>query len=341
VRQVALAGDSPHARLNPNRMVGFSNRILLTVWALLTLSVGTSTLGTPSDYLQYLIWYEEINPYFSYTESRFEPGFYSLGWVFRHIFGTSFNFFIGCLAAVSLGIKFWLFKRYLHYPVIGMFLYVAIFFPIHEYTQYRVALSLAFGYLAIHLMLEKRWGWTVLLFAVSLSLHGSSLIMIALCLVGYILPGNKALLAVLGVTATLGFLFEDLREVFDQILLAINPLTVSYLENEANLSALRISSINNLLLIGVCFFCIVLGYHHRSRYHMIFLSLTLASFVPIIFLSESPIIGQRAKEVLFFAVVFLVCKSRFRMKDTPVIAFAAAQASLLLYLRVREGVLFG
>lgn len=338
--QTALVIDSTRSQVGTNRVAGLSNLTLLMSWLLLTLSVGNLWLGTPRDYYEYLPWYENLTSYFDYTQSRFEPGFYFLAWVFRYIFETSFSFFIGCIAAVSLGIKFWLFKRYLHYPVIGILLYAAIFYPIHEYTQYRAALSIAFGFLAIHLMLEKRWVWAVLLFAVSVSLHGSSILLVAVGVGGYFFRGNKAALFVATATLLLSIFFGQLRNAIEEAFTAINPLTTSYLENRANIEDLSIFSVNNLFLIAMCFFAIILGYYQRSRYHMLFLTITLTSITPIILLPEAPIIAQRAKEVLFVAMVFLVCRSQFRLKDTPVVAFAAAQGFLLLYLRVREGIIF-
>lgn len=324
-----------------NPISRISNSALLISWVFLTFSVGNLWLGTPRDYYEYISWYENLNSYFDYTQSRFEPGFYFLAWIFRYIFETNFNFFIGCIAAISLGIKFWLFKKYLHYPALAMIIYVAIFYPIHEYTQYRAALSLSFGYLGVHFLLERRWNLAIILFAVSVTFHGSSLLLSLVGFGGYFLRGNKAALAVLVATLIAGLFFENLREIIEQVFSIINPLTTSYLDNLANLEEVTVLSINNLFLIGMCFFCIVLGYYHRSRYHMLFLTITLTSITPIVLLADAPIIAQRAKEVLFVAMVFLVCRSHFRLKDTPVIGFALAQAVLLLYLRIREGVIFG
>ena len=323
-----------------SRISGLSNLTLFMSWVVLTLAVGNLWLGAPRDYYEYLPWYQNLPSYLDYTETRFETGFHFIAWVFRHTFGASFNFFIGCSAAVSLGIKIWLFKRYLKYPFFGILLYTAIFYPIHEYTQYRVALSLAFSYLAVHLILERRWMWSFVLFLISISLHGSSLLLFAAGLGGYLFKGNRTVLATMAATILMSIFSGQLRGAIEDTVNLINPLATSYLDNRANLEGVTIFSVNNLLFIGMSFFCIILGYYNRSRYHMLFLTITLTSITPIILLPEAPIIAQRAKEVLFVAMIFLVCRSQFRLKDTPVIAFATAQAVLLLYLRVREGVIF-
>lgn len=317
-----------------------SNFTLFLAWGLLTLAAGNLWLGTTRDYYEYLSWYQNLNSYFDYTQSRFEPGFYALAWLFTHVFHASFNLLIGFIAALSLGIKFWLFKKYLHYPIIAMCIYTAIFYPIHEYTQYRAALSLAFGYLAIHLLIKKKWVWTIFLFALSVSFHGSSFLLFIAGFGGYFFRGNKSALAIVIGTVLASIYFEQLRSVFEDLFSQINPLTTAYLENTANLNEVTVFSVNNLLLIGMLFFAIILGYYQRSRYHMIFLTISLMSITPIIILSNSPVIAQRAKEVLFVAMIFLVCRSQFRLKDTPVVTFAVAQALLLLYLAVREGVIF-
>lgn len=329
-----------HDDFEASKITAFSNGLLIISWVTMTLAVGNLWVGVPRDYYEYLPWYDNLFAYFDYTQSRFEPGFYALAWIFRYVLGANFNFFIGFIAAVSLGIKFWLFKRYLHYPIIGVLLYSAIFFPIHEYTQYRAALSLSFGYLAVHFLLEKRWALTILLFIIAISLHGSSILLFIVAFGGYFLRGNKAALVILCFTILFSLYFSDLRNLIEQLFNIINPLTSAYISNTANLEDVTIYSINNIFFMAMCGFAIIAGYYQRTRYHMLFLTISITSITPIILLSDSPIIAQRAKEVLFVAMVFLVCRSQFRLKDTPVLAFAVAQAFLLLYLRVREGVLF-
>lgn len=322
------------------KMATFSDAFLLISWIVMTFAVGNLWLGVPRDYYEYLPWYDNLTAYFDYTQSRFEPGFYTIAWIFRYVFDASFNLFIGFIAAVALGIKFWLFKRYLHYPIIGVLLYIAIFFPIHEYTQYRAALSLSFGYLAVHFLLEKRWISSIVLFIVATSLHGSVIILFIVAVGGYLLRGNKAAFVILSLTLISSLFFSTIRDLIEEFFSFINPLTSAYLSNLANLEDVSIFSVNNILLIAMCFFAVIAGYYQRTRYHMIFLTIAITSITPIILLSDSPIIAQRAKEVLHVAVIFLVCRSQFRLKDTPVLAFAVGQALLLLYLRVREGVLF-
>lgn len=318
----------------------FSSFVLVVAWALLTLGAGNLWFGVPRDYYEYLPWYENLNLYFDYTQSRFEPGFYALAWFFRHILEAQFGLLVGAISAISLGIKFWLFKRHLHYPVLAMLCYVAIFFPIHEYTQYRAALSLSFGYLATHMLLNRRWFWAGALFLVSVSLHGSSLLLFAVSIGGYFLRGNKSALFIAIATLISATFFEQIRFAIEEIFSQINPLTAAYLENTANLENVSILSINNLLLIALCLSAIFLGYYQRTRYHMLFLTITLSSISPLILLSSSPIIAQRAKEVLFVAMIFLVFRGPFRLKDGPVLVLALAQAALLCYLAVREGVIF-
>ena len=314
--------------------------IMVVVWALLSIAAGRLQFGYSSDYVEYLLYYESIPYTLSFMDTRFEPGFHLLAWIYRNWLGVSLGVLISSIAAFSLAVKFLLFRKHLSHPLLAVLLYVVLFYPIHEYTQYRAAASLSMGYWAIHLLLGRRYAWAGLLFVLAFCFHYSSILLALVGIGGLIFRDRRIVPILLGVLLAGATLLERFRFLLQDILGQLNPLSASYLDNKAKIEGVSLLSFNNLLLIGAlgCYF--VAGYQSRSRYHALFLTLSLASLLPIALLPDAPVIAQRSKEVLFIAVIFLACRSRLEWRDLPGFGFVALMTALLGYLWVAGGIIF-
>ena len=313
---------------------------MIISWLFLSFASGRLLFGPSRDYYEYLGYYESIPVTFSVLDTRFEPGFHAVAWLFRNWFQADLSTLIIVLAMASLAVKFLLFRKYLQYPLLAVLFYTVLFFPIHEYTQYRVGISLAFGYWAIHLLLDRRFVWAVVLFALSFSFHYSSILLLIVGFGGLFVRGRWAVAVVVAAAVIGATLIEPLRFMLEDLFGALNPLSGSYLDNKAMIEGVSLTSVNNLLLIAAVACYIAAGYYSRGRYHAVFLTMTIASLVPIALLPEAPVIAQRSKEVLFVAVIFLACRSRLRAPDLPGLAFVAAMTGLLGYLWVAGGIIF-
>lgn len=340
---MAVYSDDVLDLADPDRKVSsrpLSDAALVVLWLFLSFASGQLLFGTSRDYYDYIIYYESIPPTFSLLDTRFEPGFHAFAWIFRNWFRADLNALIYFLAAVSLAIKFSLFRNYLQHPLVAVILYTILFFPIHEYTQYRVGVSLAFGYWAVHLLLDRRFAWAGLLFAVSISFHYSSTLLLIAATGGLLVRGRLAVAAIIAAAAIGAALIAQLRFLIEDVFNTLNPLSGSYLDNTAMIEGVTLGSVNNLLLIAAIACYIAAGYYSRSRYHALFLTMTIASLVPIALLPDAPVIAQRSKEVLFVAVIFLACRSRLAASDLPGLAFVIAMTGLLGYLWVAGGIIF-
>lgn len=314
--------------------------IMVLVWALLALAAGRLQFGYSSDYVEYLLYYESIPYTLSFMDTRFEPGFHLLAWVYRNWLGVSLGVLISSMAAFSLAVKFLLFRKYLSHPLLAVLIYVVLFYPIHEYTQYRAAVSLSMGYWAIHLLLTRRYAWAGLLFVLAFCFHYSSILLALVGIGGLVFRDRRIVPILLGVLLASATVLERFRFLLQDMLGALNPLSAAYLDNTTKIEGVSLLSFNNLLLIAAlgCYF--VAGYQSRSRYHGLFLTLTLASLLPIALLPEAPVIAQRSKEVLFLAVIFLACRSRLGWRDLPGFGFVVLLTALLGYLWVAGGIIF-
>lgn len=315
--------------------------VLLFILCVFLAHASSSNLfGFSRDYFEYKYYYDTISGDFYVTDTRFEPGFHVISWIFKNWLGANMSALVFFLVLTSLGIKFVLFRKYLNQPLFALLLYLIIFFPIHEYTQYRVGVSLAFGYWAVHKILEKKYLLAAALFIASLSFHYSS-ILLPLITLAITFTGWRLSLISIFVIGVIGPAFLNATGIISvDLLQTLNPLSSSYLENKAMIDDVSILSINNILLIFSIIGYLIAKIYNRSKYHQVFLIIAILCFIPIILMPNSPIIAQRSKEVLFVGVIFLSCRSKFLRKDLMGSIFLLLTGILLLYLNIDGGVIF-
>ena len=312
---------------------------LVILWLVLTLATGFRWLGESRDYLEYLAYYETIPPYLFTNVSRFEPGFQLLAWLFRNPLDLDYDYLVLVVSGVALGIKFWLFRKYLKYPLLAAATYVAIFFPVHEYTQIRVALALSLAYLSIHQMMERRYVWAGVWFAVSFVFHTSTIVLPLGYFATRLIKGPLALVLLALGGAVLFYFADPLRDLIVQLFSAMNPLLRSYADNLL-METVSLTSINTLLMVAIAASAVVTGWFTLSRYHATFLLLFIGAIVAIAVLAPSPIFATRIRDVLLVSVIFMTYRSRITLKMLPTVGFVWALSGLLFYLAFREGLVF-
>lgn len=313
--------------------------VMVVSWALLSLAAALRWLGPGRDYFEYLYYYNTIPYQFALSDTRFEPGFHVVAWFFRNVLNVEYSILAFALVAVSLGIKFYLIKRYLNHPILAMVTYVALFYPTHEYAQIRTALALALGYGAVHLLFERKYLAGLAGFVIGVTFH-YSVIMLALVYFGaqYVRGRAAVILLVAGLVIVTVF-SEQIVGTVTNIFSAYNPLLKYYVSNSYFNDEVRITSLNNLLPAAALGLAVLLGWFGYGRYHATFLTMSIASLVAIVLLSGSPVVAQRLKELLFVAVIFLIYRSPIILRNLPPIIFIWVNAALLLYLAFREGLL--
>lgn len=313
--------------------------VMVLTWALLSLAAAFRWLGPGRDYFEYLYYYNNIPYQFALSDTRFEPGFHVVAWFFRNLLNVEYSVFALTIVAFSLGIKFYLMRRYLVHPILAMFTYIALFYPTHEYAQIRTAFALALGYGAIHLMFERRYLAGVVGFVVGFTFHYSVLMLSIVYFGAQYVRGRLAIIFLVAGLVFVSVFSDQFISAATDIFSAYNPLLKYYVSNSYFNEEVRITSLNNILPAAALFLAVFLGWFGYGRYHATFLTMSIASLVAIVLLSGSPVVAQRLKELLFVAVIFLVYRSPIVLRNLPPIVLIWANAALLLYLAFREGLL--
>lgn len=314
--------------------------VLLGVLAvLLAWAAGFRWFGLGRDFFEYLSFYLTVTPYFLSGYSRFEWGFEASAWLFGSVFGLPYEVFAFVLVAIALGIKFYLFTKYLESPWLAIIAYLLMFYAIHEYTQIRAAVAIAFGYLGVHQFVERRHFAAALSMLVAFLFH-ASLVLIALVALGVKLVPRRFFLPIVLAGAVIGGLFFAQVEALIRIAFSdFNPLVSYYIDNLSNAGEINIFSLTNLIIMLTLAFCAVAGYIQRSDYHYLFFAFGVAAFVWLFLFRGSPVLALRTAEMLFVGLIFLVYRRPLTIETAIPQGLLIAAGLWSTYSSIREGVL--
>lgn len=294
----ALTGASPRATAMPGLAPGPALAAALALF--LALAAGYRWFGAGRDYGDYLQFWNDLGPFETLGESRFEPGFVLTAWVFREL-GADYGLFASSLILLSLSIKFALLYRHCAWPLAAIASYVGLFYFLHEYTQIRVAVALAFAFLATSALAAGkpiRAGIWLLAGA----LFQSSILVVGLGFVLYLALSSLRGALLMGMAALAsGFLLARLSLL--DLLTVANPLLLAYVENAADFDPPNPYGPGNLLVIATVLVSLPLAVEGRDRFFR--LCLILAALAPIGFalLLPFPVVAVRLWAVFAFFVV--------------------------------------
>lgn len=134
--------------------------ILAIIGVLLTLFVGLRDISVSRDYLPYLGTFNYILHTDGFGNNTllplFEPGFVFIVKISYYIFPENGNVAVMLLfASLSIGIKFFVFRKLAFNPFLVLLLYYSHFFLIQEMTQIRNGLACSFFFLALYYYLKN------------------------------------------------------------------------------------------------------------------------------------------------------------------------------------------
>nr|WP_237452813.1 EpsG family protein [Qipengyuania pelagi] len=314
--------------------------ILVVAWGFLSYAAATRLFGLGRDYIEYLSFYQAVPVYLSTSTQRFELGFSFAAWLFRYVINVDYPWFAFAIIATSLGIKFFLFWKYLRYPLIGAVYYLVTFYPIHEYTQVRTALGLALGYLALHLAYERRFVRAVIAIAIGATFHASVVILLPMYLAATYGRKSFPALSVVSILILAVGLSDSLRSSAISFFSDINPLLAAYAQNR-EFNEISIFSLNNIGLLLAIFLGFFAGWQKESRYHSLFFVISIGAILVVIGLSGVPMVAQRVKEVLYVSTIFVAHRSVFSYRNIPAVMMLWLTGGLLFYLNLHSDVLGG
>jgi len=306
------------------------------------LASGYRWFGFGRDYYDYLLAYANVEPTFLLTYSRFEPGYNALSWLFKIVLNFEYESFAAILVAVGLAMKLYLIHRYLRYAWLATIIYFLLLYPVHDYTQIRVSIGIAFGFWAMQFMLSRRWLIALLALTVAVLFHYTMLVFIAALFVALVIPNRKWVIA--GGIAALLFLAlsESVAGFVTTFAGWFNPLADIYTNEIAR--GLLDQDVNLFSPYNLCFyFAIIAALAYRwfdaDRYRRVTALLAMSSVVVMLLFLSLPIFAHRLREVFMFAfILFAFRDARREIEWAP--AFFIFLAGLVSFIAaIQDGVI--
>ncbi|MFC3199219.1 EpsG family protein [Parapedobacter deserti] len=279
----------------------------------LVLFVGLRSVGVDNDSVNYeeafslaasLPWSDLITGNYDETMER---GYLVLNKVIHSLGGGIRTVFL--LMAILTGlVNYTLIYKKSPFPFASLLLYVCFFYFYRDFTQIRFALSAGLGLWALFRLTEgKYWSFAVLVL-VGAGFHSAVLIVPFVSLF-YVLIKSLWFYFVLPLLGVLGGLFNPVMILFS--LGGLPPTLAQYVEfDELGKGGYVPSIIAQVFMAGMMIFRRrLLNYHPKKVIDYMFIALSLASFINLLFISFA--IMQRLALLLFGAILFsmpYVCK---------------------------------
>lgn len=166
------------------------NFIFLLLTIVFIAFCGLRPLDFDKDIQMYHSYFDQFCA-FSYDEVFFqnphrvkEKGYIILNKLFCDI---GFKGLILFCTILGIGIKALIILRKSNLPFTALFIYVALFLPLREYTQVRDAVASSFLFLAFLLYKDKKYYYSFILFIIAFSFHTMALIYLPVVFLLYIL----------------------------------------------------------------------------------------------------------------------------------------------------------
>lgn len=316
----------------------YAHSIYIAMLIPLSLAAGYRWLGDGRDFITYYYYYNNIPSFFDLQNNRFEVGYQMAAYTFRLILDVDYEVFATVLAAVALGIKFFLFNKYLSRPFTATILYLGIFYPVHEYTQIRTAVAVSFAMLAIHLWMDKRRLWACVFFFAAFLFHYS----IAALAAGFLIsPLFKQPIRIAIAVFLLGavMVLTDLVNIFASVAGALNPVVQDYAYGSDFYFEQNPLSVQNVAFAFVALYSMVFGIYKSSDYHARFTVLLLMGLAAIPIFFNAPVLAERLRDIMMVPAVFLVCRSPLTIREYPNLAVMLMLAAWQLWVALQNGLI--
>ena len=251
-----------------------------------------------NDVTQYAIIWDLLND-FEFFESflalRYEIGSLYVMWLSTSLFSTATSFYL--VGIIALSIKYYLFNRYLKYPLIAYFLYVITFAHILDANQIRVALSACVIFYALFKSPTSKYTYIWLSLAAVL-FHYSGIIILFLYFVRWPL------------VPIAGIFFGSL--VFDEIIKSSNyfefaQIWLSDLKGQVNFT--------NSFFVMQVFISIVCAFNWKSlsegqRRGALFNIIGVVTYISFV---DNPIVAHRIRELSQLGIIPILFCDAFRL----------------------------
>lgn len=304
--------------------------VLVAMWAVLSLAAGQQWFGDSPDLPNYLYYYNTIGPFFDLANSRFEYGFQFLAWSWSNL-GLGYTSLFVLLSGFSLGCKFYLFERYLSSPVMAAVSYILAFYLLHEYTQIRAAVGIAFALLGVHALLGRRWIAFAFFTILGILFHYSMVVMPLVALGSRQIKGRAVVVLGALVLIAGSTVLPAVQQLIVDLFSALNPLTTAYVYNDLNTDSANILSFASIMTVGILGWTIAMPTTFREEYLRVFFGMALTSYLSLVLLRDSLELALRLRDALATGLVFLIFREPVSIRQLPPVILWFAAAAYLYY----------
>ncbi len=272
---------------------------LLLLAVVFAAAAGYGWFGESRDYANYVGVYDALMRHDTFASYRFERGYIYLSWFCKFYLGMDFAQYYMFLACTSLLLKFRLLWKHTSAPVIAAVVYLMVLFPLHEYTQLRAAVALAFAYTAMDAYLDGKRFTAVLLLVVGVLFHATAMALAAAALfVLFVAKRSPVLAAALfSVVAVVGYL---LISKFMNVLEAANPLVAKYVDQAFLNEPPNVFSGQNILLFALIVSSAIFLRPWQVRKDGFFFYLSFWTLITYVALLKIPAFAHRISEAFIF-----------------------------------------
>lgn len=300
-------------------------------------AAGFNLFGESRDYASYESFFVELQLKNPNEYVRFEPGFVLATWIGKFVLFLQLPAYLFMLMSVALAVKASVFMK-TTYPTLTMLFYLANWFPLHEYTQVRVAMATSLLFLSFNYLFQGKRTWAAATSALAASFHGSALFAAAIVLIAYSMSKYRMWVIVPALVGTVALLPVLITGVLLPVLQGINPLLVAYINNSSEFDTPTILSGNNILTI-LLLALIALGSGLKTVRHRTLFLVAFQGLVVFIVFKDIPVLAHRLKEITLVFLTLLVFDQRITAKRVPQVAVAVGLSAWSLYKSISLGII--
>lgn len=310
--------------------------VVVSLAALGAFLASTRALGSGADYLDYKFFFDSLSVDTNLGDFRFEPGFVYSAMVFKFILGANYAEFVFFVVFVSLLIKLFILARQEN-ALFALAFYGIAFYPLLEYTQVRLAIATALGFLAIEFLIADKVRLSFVTFLASCAFHYSMLSVAGVVFLVFLTSRANLLLALAGATV----MVIAARLFFIQatdIVGGINATLTASIVERHYYSARLINATHIFMLMSAIALAFIRKHIAVFEFRLIF-TLICVGFISFIVFRDMSVIGHRLKELFFAQTALFFFRYRVTTYTLPFMASAGCFAAAMLFSMVRMNVI--
>lgn len=313
--------------------------VLFALAVVAGVAAGYSWFGESSDYANYAGVYDALMPHDTFANYRFERGYIYLSWFCKFYIGMDFAQYYAFLASSALLLKFRLLWKHTSAPIIAAAVYLMVLFPLHEYTQIRAAMALAFAFTAMDAYLEGKWFTAFVLLVVGALFHVTAIVLGGAAFLVLLVAKRPPVVvaALFFATASVGLLV--ISKVTDTLQKA-NPLAAKYIDQAFLNQPPNVFSGENILLFALIVSSAIFLRPWQSRKDGFFYYLSFWTLITYVAFLKIPLFAHRISEAFIFSCLLFPFRFDDLHRSRIPSVILVLTGGWMVYEAVIQGLLF-